>query len=77
MSDRDLGDRWSTAIAALAGLAIARYSRAHQKTAQPNGGLDRSSAQKDNSGDDRVELIELPKADASKIPTGAAISCSS
>lgn len=53
MSDRNLGDRWSTAIAALAGLAIARYSRAHQKIAQPNGGLDRSSAQKDNSGDDR------------------------
>ncbi|MGH9676585.1 MAG: YihY/virulence factor BrkB family protein, partial [Candidatus Acidiferrum sp.] len=58
MADRDLGDRWSTAIAALVMRAIARFSRAHQRIDQPDYGLNRSSARRDNSRDKRVRTAE-------------------
>jgi membrane protein len=38
VADRDLGNRWATAIAVLAVLAIERYSRTRQQTAQPSDG---------------------------------------
>src|SRR2546423_5192092 len=63
MADRDLGDRWSTAIATLAVLAFAQYFRASQQRAQPNGGLSSSSARSDNSGDDHAQTTEGGRID--------------
>lgn len=58
MADRDLGDKWSTAIAALAVLAIARYSRTRQRTAQPDEGLYLSSARTDNDRGERTRTAD-------------------
>lgn len=58
MVDRDLGDKWSTAIAALAVLAMGRYFRIRQQTAQPHDGLYRSSARTGNDRDEHARHIE-------------------
>jgi membrane protein len=63
MADRDPGDRWSTAIAALVALAIARYVRPPEQTAEPNEGLSRSSARRDNDHGGRARTAEGGRID--------------